>query len=89
MSESERPSARSRRRRLCLLAIGGLFVVSVPWYREPGATPEIWGGVPDWVAVSVLCYAAVAVLNAVAWQATDVPDDPGPEADATGPEGRS
>ena len=79
----------SRRRRVCLWAIGALFVLSVPWYREPGAAPEIWGGLPDWVAVSVLCYVAVAVLNAVAWLATDVPDDPDLETSASGSEGPS
>ncbi len=31
-------------------------------------------GLPDWVAVAVLCYVAAAVLNAAAWLLTDVPD---------------
>ena len=62
-------------RRICLVLIGVLYVVSVPWYRESGEAPAIWLGLPDWVAVSVLCYVAVAVLNAFAWRATDVPDD--------------
>ncbi len=61
-------------RRVCLGLIGVLYVVSVPWYRESGQAPAIWLGLPDWVAVAVLCYVAVAVLNAFAWTATEVPD---------------
>ena len=34
----------------------------------------MWLGLPDWVAVALLCYAAVAVLNSLAWLLTDVPD---------------
>ena len=68
-------------RRVCLMLIGVLYVVSVPWYRESGEAPAIWLGLPDWVAVSVLCYVGVAVLNAFAWAATDVEDElPGDEA---------
>ena len=62
-------------RRICLGLIGVLYVLSVPWYRTAGEEPEIWLGLPDWVAVSVLCYVAVAVLNAFAWSATEVSDD--------------
>jgi hypothetical protein len=66
-------------RRWLLLAIAVLYGVSIPWYRESGAVPTIWFGLPDWVAVAVACYVAIAVLNAVAWLRTDVSDD-GPEA---------
>ena len=31
-------------------------------------------GLPDWVAVALVCYAAAAVCNALAWLLTDVPD---------------
>ena len=74
----KRGGARTRRRvRAALLAaIGGLYLLSVPWYRESGSVPERWLGLPDWVAVAVLCYAAIAVLNAVAWSLTVVPDVP-------------
>lgn len=68
-------------RRICLALIGVLYVAAVPWYRESGQAPEIWLGLPDWVAVSVLCYVSVAVLNALAWAATEVRDDL-PEAEA-------
>ncbi len=61
---------------LLLAAIGLLYVVSIPWYRETGAEPEIWFGLPDWVAVALGCYVAVAVLNAIAWLRTDVPEQP-------------
>ncbi|MEM9176352.1 MAG: hypothetical protein AAGC67_14080 [Myxococcota bacterium] len=71
-------------RRICLVLIGVLYVVSVPWYREGGQAPAIWLGLPDWVAVSVLCYGAVAVLNAIAWSATEVHDDvEGPDGEET------
>lgn len=72
------------RLRLCLLlVIGVLYVVSVPWYRDSSAEPTLWLGLPDWVAVALCCYVAVAVLNALAWWMTDIPecspaDDPRP-----------
>jgi hypothetical protein len=53
-----------------------LFVVSIPWYRDAEAVPEVWMGLPDWVAVAVCCYVSVAALNAVAWLLADVPEDP-------------
>jgi hypothetical protein len=62
--------------------IGGLYVLSVPWYRETGAPVEIVAGLPDWVAVALACYVGVAILNGVAWLLTDVRDDPD-ESDAT------
>ena len=59
-----------------LLAIGLLYVVSIPWYRETGAEPTLWLGLPDWVATALLCYVGVAALNTLAWLLTDV-SDPG------------
>ena len=71
---------RRRLRRALLLAIAVLYAVSIPWYRPTGAEPELWLGLPDWVAVALLCYVGVAALNSVAWLLTDVrdpePDDP-------------
>jgi len=61
-------------RRVCLMAIALLYVASVPWYREAEAAPALLFGLPDWVAIAVACYVAVAVLNGVAWLNTDVPD---------------
>jgi len=58
-----------------LLAIGVLFILSVPWYRETGAPVEIVWGLPDWVAVALACYVGVAILNAVAWLIVEVPDE--------------
>jgi len=70
-----RPSASRRRLRSgLLLAIGLLYLVSVPWYRSEEAAPATWLGLPDWVAVAIVCYAAAAVLNALAWWWTDVDD---------------
>lgn len=66
--------ARTLMRRLLLGVIGLLYLFSIPWYREPGSTPEIWLGLPDWVAVALLCYVGVAVLNACAWLLADVPE---------------
>ncbi len=65
---------RRRVRRALLLAIAVLYAVSIPWYRPTGAEPELWLGLPDWVAVALLCYVGVAVLNCVAWLLTDVRD---------------
>jgi hypothetical protein len=71
----------TRVRRGLLVAIGVLYVVSIPWYRRSGAEPEVWLGMPDWAALAVACYAAVAVLNAAAWLLCDV-DDAAPDDEA-------
>jgi len=63
-------------RRLLLAAVVLLYVISIPWYRRAGDAPEYVLGMPGWVAVAVGCYAAAAVLNAVAWLLTDIPDEP-------------
>ena len=63
-----------RARRILFAAIGILYVISVPWYRDTDAPLRIWFGLPDWVAVAVGCYIGVAVLNAVAWRITEVPE---------------
>jgi hypothetical protein len=60
--------------RACMVVIGLLYVASVPWYRDPDEPLTLWLGMPDWVTVAVLCYAAVAVVNGIAWTLTDVPD---------------
>ncbi len=65
-----------RRVRIALLvAVAPLFGASIPWYREPGAAPAVYLGLPDWVAVALLCYVAAAALNSLAWLITDIPDD--------------
>lgn len=61
-------------RRVLLALIAILYVVSIPWYRSGDAQPAVVLGLPDWVAVALGCYVAVAVLNAIAWLLTDVPD---------------
>jgi len=70
------PRARRLLRRGLLGAIVALYGVSIPWYRTPGEAPELVLGLPDWVAVAVGCYAAAAVLNAVAWLLAEVEDPP-------------
>jgi hypothetical protein len=57
------------------VSIALLYIFSVPWYRETGAPFEIWFGLPDWVAVALLCYAIAACFNAVAWLLADVSDE--------------
>ncbi|MEN8184909.1 MAG: hypothetical protein ABFS46_20500 [Myxococcota bacterium] len=72
---SGRPgSARRALRRVLLTGIAALYVLSIPWYREGGGPSELWWGLPDWVAVALGCYAVAALLNAVAWLLTEVPD---------------
>ncbi len=67
---------RSRGRLLCFGVIALLYIASVPWYRDTEAPLRLWFGLPDWVAVALLCYVGVAIVNALAWLWTDVPDDP-------------
>jgi len=59
-----------------LAAIALLYVVSVPWYRGSEQQPQVILGLPDWVSVALWCYVGVAVLNAIAWATTDVPEVP-------------
>jgi len=78
----EAGSLRRTLRRSVFVAIGLLYLVSVPWYRATGAPVAIVAGLPDWVAVAIACYIAVAVLNGVAWMLTEVPEPP-PEDPST------
>ena len=71
-----RRAAAGRVRRVLLALIALLYVVSIPWYRASGAEPAIWLGLPDWVAVAVGCYVAIAVLNCAAWLLADFEDPP-------------
>ncbi len=75
MNSNQHRRARIRAGLLGLIAL--LYVVSIPWYRELGKDPEIWLGLPDWVAVALGCYAAAAVLNAIAWFLTEESDGEG------------
>ncbi len=68
-------ATRRALRRSLLAAIGILYVLSIPWYREPAAPVAFWWGLPDWVAVALGCYVAIALLNAAAWLLTEVRDD--------------
>jgi ferric-dicitrate binding protein FerR (iron transport regulator) len=71
-----RPSSpwRRRLRAVLLSLIALLYVVSIPWYRPSGEVASVVWGLPDWVSVALACYVAAALLNAVAWLATDVPE---------------
>ncbi|HKK52006.1 MAG TPA: hypothetical protein VKA74_10480 [Myxococcota bacterium] len=68
-------NARVLGRRLCLVGIALLYAGSIPWYREPDEPLRVWLGLPDWVAIAILCYVGVAILNGLAWRWTEVPDD--------------
>jgi len=57
-----------------LVAVGLLYLLSVPWYRDSDAPLRLIFGLPDWVAVAILCYAAAAILNFAAWMLTDIPE---------------
>ena len=65
---------RARLRSFLLIAIGALYLLSVPWYRETGSAVTFVWGLPDWVAWALGCYVAVAVLNSAAWLLTDMPE---------------
>jgi len=68
------PARRSRLRALLLGAIGLLYLVSVPWYREADTLPPLLLGLPNWAAVAVACYLGAACLNAIAWWIARVSD---------------
>jgi hypothetical protein len=71
-----------------LAAVVALYALSIPWYRETGAAPALWGGLPDWVALALGCYVAAAALNAGAWLLADVRDPGSHEGRERRPEGR-
>ena len=70
-----RPRPRWARllRRVLLYLIALLYAASIPWYRGDAPTAMIFG-LPDWVTVAILCYAAAAILNSAAWMLTDIPE---------------
>jgi hypothetical protein len=69
------PRVRRRVHFACMIVIALLYLASVPWYRDAEAPLRVWLGLPDWVAVALLCYVGVAMANAVAWIVSDVSDD--------------
>jgi hypothetical protein len=69
-----------------LVAIGLLYLASIPWYRAADAAPPLWLGLPSWVAVAVGCYFAAACLNAVAWWITPISDSLDGPDDVSGDE---
>ncbi|HIG02358.1 MAG TPA: hypothetical protein EYQ66_13805 [Myxococcales bacterium] len=69
---------RTRRvglRPVLLALIAVLYAISIPWYRGDDQELRLLLGLPDWVAVAILCYALVAVLNSVVWMRTPIDDD--------------
>lgn len=81
----ERRSRRARLRGWLLAAVLACFLLSVPWYRDPERPVQLWLGLPDWVAVALLCYVGVAVLNAAAWGLTDLRDEAADAPPRSGP----
>ncbi len=76
-SENGKPG-RTRRvglRPILLALIAVLYAISIPWYRGDDQELRLLLGLPDWVAVAILCYALVAVLNSVVWMRTPIDDD--------------
>ncbi len=71
---SNEPRKGSRLRAGLLGMIAVLYLLSVPWYRADDQPLRLLFGLPDWVAVAVLCYGLIAVLNSVAWSRTVVDD---------------
>jgi hypothetical protein len=79
---------RRLRRRVhfaCMIVIALLYLLSVPWYRDSEAPLRLWLGLPDWVAMALLCYVGVAVVNAIAWIVSDVSDEPDPSRETEAP----
>ncbi|MEM7411753.1 MAG: hypothetical protein AAF430_16095 [Myxococcota bacterium] len=74
MASGEQGAWRRPLRRLLLTGVVLLYILSIPWYRESGAEPAIWFGLPDWVAVAIGCYVGAAILNASAWMLSDLRD---------------
>lgn len=70
-----RGSGRRRIHVACMIIIALLYVISVPWYRDVDQPLQIWFGLPDWVAVALLCYVGVAIVNGVAWSVAEVSDE--------------
>jgi hypothetical protein len=80
------PRVRRRVHFACMIVIALLYLVSVPWYRDAEAPLRLWLGLPDWVAVALLCYVGVAMANALAWIVSDVSDGVDDADDADGPD---
>lgn len=70
---------------VCMSLIAALYIASVPWYRSDDEPLRIWLGLPDWVAVALLCYVGVAIVNAIAWSVRDISDDLEPPVDHEAP----
>ncbi|WP_252178241.1 hypothetical protein [Endozoicomonas sp. 4G] len=60
------------------LLMFSLLILSVPWYRTPGATPKIYLGMPDWVVLALSCYILVIFINLLLWVSRDDPPEPDP-----------
>jgi len=64
-------------RRILLLCVAALYVLSIPWYRDASEPLRTVAGLPDWAAVALACYALAALLNAAAWLAREARDEGG------------
>ena len=67
-----RLARRLRKALLCAIAL--LFAASIPWYRGDAPVGRLLG-LPDWVAVAIVSYVAVAILTALAWLRVSFDED--------------
>ena len=72
-ARTEQPRWARWLRRALLCSVGLLYAASIPWYRGDVPPARLFG-LPDWVAVAILCYAAAAILNSAAWLLADIPE---------------
>jgi hypothetical protein len=67
------PRREPVRRRFFLPSVLVLVILSIPWYWPAGTTGRMFGGLPVWMWIALVCTAAVAVLTS--WVALREWDD--------------
>jgi hypothetical protein len=70
------------------ITIVTLYVLSIPWYREPGGVPRVILGLPDWVAVALAAYVLIAGLTSLAWLRMRLEDEDRTREVSPSPRGR-
>ena len=58
------PRREPVQRRWFLPTVLGLLVLSVPWYLPTGYMGRLFGGLPGWVWMALLCSAGISALTA-------------------------
>ncbi|WP_157674211.1 hypothetical protein [Endozoicomonas ascidiicola] len=56
-------------RKILLLLLPILLIISVPWYRDTDANTDAsqQSGMPDWALIAILCYLALSIISASIW----------------------